>query len=227
MSIALVLTATEAMASQQEVAETLKAFETLSHETQEQLINLLQNCKHLYLEQRIELPTALHRESGTFVPTTSTERLNLVKTLSKICFDDMCYYYAETRQASIEELNNIRDYLEELFRELLAILLDPKKLAQILAEVAIVSPGLYLCWRMIMSLRNFSTAKKSSFGRKLVAKCEKILRYFETVPKSRITEISIATGMPTEEIKLFLQLMCFVHIPGCFWQPPISKAKPK
>jgi len=116
-------------------------------------------------------------------------------------------------------------------------LCDPEKLAEILAEVAIVGPIVCVFWERIKRLqRRFRREGKSEekgggnggsnrFVEPIVCQCIKILHYFEKVPKSRITEINKGTGVPKEEARLLLRLMCFIHESNCFWRPPASGMK--
>lgn len=123
---------------------------------------------------------------------------------------------------SESELADFGDFLQKLFEEILDTLSSPEKLAPILTEVAIVSPGLYFCWKLIQKTQGF--AKKGLIS-ELVSKCREILRYFEKVPESRIKEISRATKIPVGELRPLLQVLRFEHGSSCFWTPPKSVSR--
>ena len=89
----------------------------------------------------------------------------------------------------MSEIKDGHNFLEELFYALVDTLTDPEKLADILADAAIISPGLYFCWEFVKKIGQFAKKKKNRPMCQIASKCEKLLSYFEKVPKSRIAEI--------------------------------------
>ncbi len=147
----------------------------------------------------------------SYVETTEKDFNNLRQELCDT-------FYSNEIALEDDSLN----FLEELFDELIDTLTNPEKLANILAETAIVSPGLYLCWEFVKKIRSFAEKKNSTPLHQIYLKCEKLLSHFERVPKSRIAEISLSMGTSVEEASLLLRLMCFVHQSNCFWHPPLQ-----
>lgn len=150
----------------------------------------------------------------SYTETTEKEFNNLREEVSDI-------FYSDEMASSLEREDGL-NFLKELFDALIDTLTSPEKLANILADTAIISPGLYLCWEFVKKIRSFAEKRNSTPLHQISSKCEKLLSYFERVPKSRIAEISLGTGISAEEANLLLRLMGFVHQSNCFWHPPLQ-----
>ena len=122
-----------------------------------------------------------------------------------------------------QELEDGLNILEQLYYALFDTLTNPEKLAPILADTLIVSPGLFICWEITKKIWQFAELDKNKPMRLIHFKCQKVLSYFERVPKSRIAEIQYGTGISTEELKTLLRLLGFVHQSNCFWHPPLLR----
>jgi len=134
------------------------------------------------------------------------------------------------RPPSEDEQPLFIEFLGKLIEEILGVLASPKELAPIFVELMIISPTLILCWRVIKRIENLA----QNLGRKLGSKdpvdklieemgsdMGEILAHFRNdASKGRLAEISAATGISKEEVRLLLKVMAFEHQPDCRWQPP-------
>jgi hypothetical protein len=110
------------------------------------------------------------------------------------------------------------DFLVELYREVVANLTEPQKLAPLIADAFIIAPaaafgfsiGRYLIGRM-------QSRKSNQHCADFANKMEKLLAFFAEVPRSRRYEIMMGTGLHDHELTGLLYAGPFTHQAGCFW----------
>jgi len=167
-------------------------------------------------------PELFHSEFPTLTLPSYTETIE--KDFNNLSEELSAIFYSDEMANPLEREDGL-NFLKELFNALIDTLTNPEKLANILADTAIISPGLYLCWELVKKIRNHAEKKNSTPLHQISSKCEKLLSYFERVPKSRIAEVSFSTGISVEEANLLLRLMGFVHQSNCFWHPPLQNKR--
>lgn len=121
------------------------------------------------------------------------------------------------------QYQNFAEYLRDFYSEIRNTLSDPKALASIFVEVAILSPivamGLGLAEEMVKKFRKWARKEKNDPAKIIANQMGKLINYFEKVAKSRLAEIVEGTGLSEKQVSALLKLGPFSHEPGCFWRP--------
>ena len=131
-----------------------------------------------------------------------------------------------------EEIEIPESFWEELVKEIKNVLNNPEKIAEIVVELALDSAlGLlsifFSRWLWLLLLFHSKELNKRRLEKHLLAivssDIDKVCSYYSVVPKSRIGEISSATGIPKGRLQKLLPAVQFEHEPTCFWKPPKLK----
>ena len=118
-------------------------------------------------------------------------------------------------------VNDLIDFLLKLFAETRLVIVDPKKLGAILAEVLVIGPviafGGKLGRFLIQRIRTWSIKNDNQPGIELTEKMGRLQTYFEQTPRSRLSEIVSSTKLSQVEVKALLKIGPFIFENG-FWQ---------
>lgn len=156
-----------------------------------------------------ETPTPKPTETPTLIPNPSPE------ITSDIGVPDQreLGVALERLEREIRQTLASSDDVESYLREFLAIAAD---------TIAVGTFAYQLVLWIIKRKHKDCTEnhRETLTGRLAADQISKLLDFFTVVPKSRITEISRATGIPSEQAKLLMKALCFEHETACFWHPP-------
>lgn len=126
--------------------------------------------------------------------------------------------------------SQFNSYWYRLRKEIKNILVDPHEMAGIFLEIAleltVTSIGAIsvqiINYVRKRKRRQYSTGRHG-LGNPLIEEMDKaigqIIDFFMNVPKSRIAEISHATGIQKDRLRSILKALQFQHEKACFWQP--------
>jgi hypothetical protein len=140
--------------------------------------------------------------------------------IENIINDLQIVYSSYSKESDFEDFPR---FIRVLFKEITEILSDPEKLAPIITDAFIITPatsiGFAIGRYMIRKIKNWSSQKPDNrYSSQLVEKLERLLTYFQVTPRSRLAEITMATGLSVEEARALLRLGPFTHEAGCFWR---------
>jgi len=145
---------------------------------------------------------------------------------------------ADSGQLPIESLFEAKKALIEyerikskLNRDVLKAQTNPDYLSGLLSlldtAANIVEVGGALAWatKKIVEKYKKRHGRKNTLVQQHIEIIERIADFFIKEPKARIGEISSATDIPKEQMRLLLKGLKFEHEPDCFWHPPQIETK--
>lgn len=122
------------------------------------------------------------------------------------------YEALEKMEGDLKKTLTSTSDIEYNIREFLALAADTIAIGSFAYQLVL--------WIIQRKRQEYLGTNKTLVGQMANERVSKLLDFFRVVPKARIMEISVATGINPEQAKSLMKALCFEHESACFWRPP-------